>query len=307
MNIFNDIISGDFDYIYECLNKDVIIDNVDTKAWIKNTKTKNGYHERELISEFEFHRGSIIDYKEDRYINLSDSREKKYKKYHKGNIRLVNERIYFKIDNKDYLFPCCVEVEGMRFENTSTVTLEEGKITVTLQDNDKTRKIKDASKFVALREGWEIMGIDISYIGLIKLHCKKAVLNIKDFDIPVDAVEYPTREGGKPIEPTLPPVDPPTPTINYKIDIIGDIEVKEKTTSQYLYVVKADGVEVFDKTVEWSVTDIYGGSSYASINSSGLLIAGAKENIIIRATLTDDNSIFSEKQVKVFSDDWAWG
>lgn len=202
INIFENVINNDFDYIMSSLGEKLFIDNKLVKAWVKNNKTKNGYHERVIISEQEFFRGSIIDYKDLRYLVLSDTVERKYQKYSKGIMRLTNELIYFKIDNKPYLFPCAIETEGMSLKtfNGGVLTLADGTMVANFQRNHLTERIKTGDEFWAMETGWEVVGIDRSFEGLIKVYADKAVVSDKVKNPPSNAEEYPSR----PLDTSIP-------------------------------------------------------------------------------------------------------
>lgn len=202
LNIFDNVINDDFDYIMSSLGQELFIDNKLVKAWVKNTKVNNGYHERAIITEYQFSRGSIIDYEGLRYLILSDTMEKKYSKYFKGNMRLINELIYFKIDGKPYFFPCSIETEGMSLKtfNGGVLTLADGTMAVNLQENELTNKIKINDKFYAMKTGWEVVGIDRSFKGLVKLYSNKATISEEIKNPPADIEEYPSR----PLDPSIP-------------------------------------------------------------------------------------------------------
>lgn len=202
LNIFDNVINDDFDYIISSLGQKLFIDNKLVKAWVKNTKINNGYHERVLITEYQFSRGSIIDYEGLRYLILSDTMEKKYNKYFKGNMRLTNELIYFKIDNKPYFFPSAIETEGMSLKtfNGGVLTLADGTMVVNLQENELTNKIKTGDKFYAMKTGWEVVGVDRSFEGLVKLYGNKATISEDIKNPPSDTEEYPSR----PLDPSIP-------------------------------------------------------------------------------------------------------
>lgn len=202
INIFENVVSNDFDYIMSSLGEELFIDNKLVNAWVKNNKIKNGYHERVIISEQEFFRGSIIDYKGLRYLVLSDTVERKYQKYSKGIMRLANELIYFKIDNKPYLFPCAIETEGMSLKtfNGGVLTLADGSMVANFQRNHLTERIKTGDKFWAMETGWEVVGIDRSFEGLIKVYADKAVVSDDVKNPPSNAEEYPSR----PLDPSIP-------------------------------------------------------------------------------------------------------
>ncbi|MGJ0845951.1 MucBP domain-containing protein [Tissierella praeacuta] len=232
LNIFDNVINDDFDYIMSSLGKELFIDNKLVKAWVKNTKVNNGYHERVLITEHQFSRGSIIDYEGLRYLILSDTMERKYGKYFKGNMRLTNELIYFKIDNKPYFFPSAIETEGMSLKtfNGGVLTLADGTMVVNLQENELTNKIKIKDKFYAMKTGWEVVGIDRSYKGLVKLYSNKATISEDITNPPADTEEYPSR----PLDPSIPRG---SITIKYideegnilDTEVMSDLELKEYT------------------------------------------------------------------------------
>lgn len=239
LNIFDNVINDDFDYIMSSLGKELFIDNKLVKAWVKNTKVNNGYHERVLITEHQFSRGSIIDYEGLRYLILSDTIERKYGKYFKGNMRLTNELIYFKIDNKNYFFPSAIETEGMSLKtfNGGVLTLADGSMVVNLQENELTNKIKIGDKFYAMKTGWEVVGIDRSFEGLVKLYSNKATISDSIQNPPADTEEYPSR----PLDPSIPRG---SITIKYideegnilDTQVMSDLELKE-------YIINAKEVE----------------------------------------------------------------
>ena len=101
-----------------------------------------------------------------------------------------------------------------------------------------------------------------------------------------------------------------TLTHNYSITIIGSAIIKLGMNQSYVAHIYDNGVEVFDKSVVWSIRNQDGttGTAYATITASTGNSATIKATsnssyinkyVILKATLSDDVSVFKEFTIQI--------
>lgn len=94
----------------------------------------------------------------------------------------------------------------------------------------------------------------------------------------------------------------------YTVSITGGTTIKTNRSQSYVAKIFDNGNEVFDKSVVWSIRNQDGtGTLYANISgatgNSVTVTAGSSYNkyVILKATLADDATVFSEFTIKVIS------
>lgn len=183
-------VAEDFQYIIENLGVDVQINAVSTKAVITNTPVNVHYDDKKINTLNVIKRGDKVTYDNGVYLIISEVNGDRYGKY-KGLMRRTNFSLPVKIDEIKELVgynqfgepvykitPINVNEECIVANQTASVvngaiSLPNGNIDLTFQDNDNTKKIKLNDTFTVAGQNYKVIGFDKTEIGLIIVKCEK--------------------------------------------------------------------------------------------------------------------------------------
>jgi len=316
--------------------------------------------------------GDIIEALGSQWINISHTVNVNGV-YEKGLIRQIKYSIKFAMPDGDlYIFPAIIDSRVLDITTNQYISMPDGKIMVTLQENEQSSKLSIDQRFIIMGNAWKIVGIDKSKIGLITLHCEKDmfdtvnddiineiadakkyihtytidILNGDIINLGIDAtlqLEIYCTDNGQIVENpevtylsnnesvatvdsnglvTCHAIGQATITATYKnvsdtiiinvVEVVGDnyeIQFINPATSIYInqtetFNIKVlnNGVEVTDKAVVWSISDITLATIQSSTNNSCTLKASnIFGNVVLRATLADDENVFAEISIKIKS------
>ncbi|WP_066639657.1 Ig-like domain-containing protein [Desulfolucanica intricata] len=276
MNLFK-INENDFNFILANAGRDILINNIPTKALITNTTIKENNNDKYISTLTEIKQGDRIEYNGLYWLVISDVNGKRYDKY-KGVIRACNHNIGFKINNEPVCIPVIAYGSAIGVTTDKFISLPENKIILTMQNNDITSQIKINDTFVKWGRLYTVEGIDLTQPGLINLHCT--------FTSSSTDTEFVCTEAGD---------------INYTpwyITITGETELEPDNTYSYTAkVYDSNGNEHNYLNVTWSVSD---GANSTIDQNGNLTVSAEDENITIYATLEGTN-ITGELNIEIQS------
>ena len=165
-NLFENT-TNDFDYLLNSIGQEVIISNILTRAVITNTKLNIfvDFDDRHIATQTPIKRGDIVEWQDKTWFIFSEIATKRHSKY-KGIMRKANHTIKFIINREIHEFPTIVQSKTFD-EQGGIVSLSTGKVLVTLQDNEQTKKIVNGQRFINTGQAFKIVGIDKSKVGFI--------------------------------------------------------------------------------------------------------------------------------------------
>lgn len=176
-------------------------------------------------------------------------------------------------------------------QQTDALATSSNRFSFICQNNEITYSINYDTKVVALRNFYQITGIDTSNRGLIVLTCEKIAKSdgydySEVFEIPISPTD-PT-EPEEPIDP-----EPPEPTHNYSITIAGNNRPYKSQINTYTATIKDGDVVVTDKSVLWSIDNAsYTFTEQLATTCKVKAPSTAPVKANLRATLSDDALIF---------------
>ncbi|MGG1615303.1 Ig-like domain-containing protein [Paenibacillus sp. NRS-1781] len=127
------------------------------------------------------HTGDIVDYRYERYLITSqvDQNEKSCR----GRIRKCNRRLALNWNGQVKWFDAVVEARTFSTETSKVISIPEGNILVSLQDNTDTRDITLSQRFYMTHQPFKIVGIDRTMNGIILLSCTLDSINTAYDDV----------------------------------------------------------------------------------------------------------------------------
>ncbi|WP_054976106.1 hypothetical protein [Paenibacillus sp. A3] len=128
------------------------------------------------------HTGDLIDYRNERYMIVSqiDKNEQSYR----GRMRKCNFKIAFNFQGNVKWLDAIVEGITFSLRPGNIISLPDGTIFVTLQENADTRDIQLNQRFYNTHQPFQVIGIDRTQTGIVKLSCK-----LDSKSLPYDDVE----------------------------------------------------------------------------------------------------------------------
>ncbi|MGG1619454.1 Ig-like domain-containing protein, partial [Paenibacillus sp. NRS-1781] len=115
------------------------------------------------------HTGDIVDYRYERYLITSqvDQNEKSCR----GRMKKCNQRLALNWSGQVKWFDVVVEARTFSTETGKVISMPEGNILVSLQDNIDTKGITLSQRFYMTHQPFKIVGIDRTMNGIIQLSC----------------------------------------------------------------------------------------------------------------------------------------
>jgi hypothetical protein len=127
------------------------------------------------------HTGDFIDYRNDRYIIMSqiDHNQQSYR----SRIRKCNYSIAFNWNGNVKWFDGIIDGKTFSVDTGSVISMPNGNINVYLQDNADTRDVRLNQRFYSTHQPFKVMGIDHTVTGIIKLNCALDMISTSSDDV----------------------------------------------------------------------------------------------------------------------------
>jgi hypothetical protein len=127
------------------------------------------------------HTGDIVDYRYERYLITSqvDQNEQSCR----GRMRKCNQRLALNWNGQVKWFDVVVEARTFSTESGKVISIPEGNIMVSLQDNADTRGITLSQRFYMTHQPFKIVGMDRTMNGIIQLSCTLDSINTAYDDV----------------------------------------------------------------------------------------------------------------------------
>lgn len=178
-NLFQPI--TDFEYILQSIGKTVTVNDVPIQAVITNASNpKNPYDEKFISTLAEIKRGDLINYNSTDWLVVNQIADMRYSSKYKGLMRKCDYTIKFNFEGDIKEFPVLIDSKVFNVTEDRYFLIPDGKIMVTLQENENTNSIDINQRFIKLDHAWKVTGIDRTQKGLIILTCDQDQFNIDD-------------------------------------------------------------------------------------------------------------------------------
>ncbi|KJD42415.1 Ig-like domain-containing protein [Paenibacillus terrae] len=127
------------------------------------------------------HTGDSVDYRYEQYLITSqvDRNEKSCR----GRMRKCNQRLALNWNGQVKWFDAVVEARTFSTETGKVISMPEGNILVTVQDNADTRNIALNQRFYMTHQPFKVTGIDRTMNGIIQLSCTLDSINTAYDDV----------------------------------------------------------------------------------------------------------------------------
>ncbi len=160
----------------------VHINGVRQLALIRDaTNTIQMTDEKIIRAATPLHTGDIVDYRYERYLITSqvDQNEKSCR----GRMRKCNQWLALNWNGQVKWFDSVVEARTFSTETGKVISMPEGNILVSLQDNADTRNIALNQRFYITHQPFKIVGMDRTMNGSIQLSCTLDSINTAYDDV----------------------------------------------------------------------------------------------------------------------------
>ncbi|WP_223264246.1 Ig-like domain-containing protein [Paenibacillus sp. IHB B 3084] len=127
------------------------------------------------------HTGDIVDYRYERYLITSqvDRNEKSFR----GRMKKCKQRLALNWNGEVQWFDAVVEARTFSTETGKVISMPEGNILFTVQDNADTKGITLSQRFYMTHQSFKIVGIDRTMNGIIQLSCTLDSINTAYDDV----------------------------------------------------------------------------------------------------------------------------
>lgn len=254
-------------YVLREMGKAVKINGTCARALMNNSKINLHTDYRHMISIDKVQRGDLITWDNESWLVLSEVAQKRYT-YYRSEIRKCNFTVNFVIDELVKPMACIIDSVTTDKLTNRLFEMPDGKMVITLPNNDLTEKIEVNHRIVKFNTAWRVYGHDFTEDGLIKLFVERQLPSEKD-----DMVNE----------------IPDGLDLNYAIIINNsETELAPGATLQINAVVTLNS-RVADKPLSFAVDN----EELATIDSNGLLTAIDEGNVTITATMADNPTIMA--------------
>lgn len=133
------------------------------------------------------HTGDIVDYRYERYLITSqvDQNEQSCR----GRMKKCNQRLAINWNGQVKWFDAVVEARTFSTETGKVISMPEGNILASLQDNADTRNIALNQRFYITHQPFKIVGMDRILNGIIQLSCTLDNINTAYDDVENNIVD----------------------------------------------------------------------------------------------------------------------
>lgn len=239
-------------------------------------------------------RGSIVEFDNSKWIVVSkpiSNQVYKIAKIYECNNEFKWQDKNLNIHSSPVLILDKTSVYSDGLNVSKFITLTDDQILITIPNNPHTKQLKIDKRIIFNNDIDNVYKItkiqDLVHEGLIYITMSRGEYNSANDNVELGICDYVVAT----------PPQEPTP-IGYSIVVSGDNTINRSGSKTYNAKVYADGEEVFDKTVVWSLNN----SNGSIISSTGLscvvkgLVIG---NVVLKAELSDDTSVFGEKTIQI--------
>lgn len=160
----------------------VHINSVKQLALIRDaTDTIQMTDEKIIRAATPLHTGDIVDYRYEHYLITSqvDQNEKSCR----GKMRKCNQRLALNWSGQVKWFDAVVEARTFSTETGKVISMPEGNILITVQDNTDTKGITLSQRFYITHQPFKVTGIDRTMNGIIQLSCTLDSINTAYDDV----------------------------------------------------------------------------------------------------------------------------
>ena len=267
MNLFK-YIDDDYNYLLSMAGDTVLVNDIfPIKAMINNlpVNRNNAFNDlRKISSVSELTRGDSISWNNEEWLIISEIAGKRFNHY-KGIIQRCNYNIKFIFsDGIIREFPVILDSRVYDTETNQFITVPTGKVIVTMQNNEYSRKIKANQRFIKMDNAYKVIGKDLTKNGLIILYCDLDVIKSND------DVENEVANGNDYVL-TLTITNGDTASIN-----VGD-------NLQLNISLKLNDEDVTDKEISFTSSN----PEVATVNESGLITGTGEGECSITAYLKE--------------------
>ncbi|MET3212159.1 UNVERIFIED_CONTAM: hypothetical protein ABIC26_005175 [Paenibacillus sp. PvR008] len=160
----------------------VHINNVKQLALIQDATDHIQMTDEKIIrAATPLHTGDIVDYRDERYLITSQVEQNE--KSCRGRMKKCNQRLALNWSGEVKWFDAVVEARTFSTETGKVISIPEGNILITVQDNTDTRGITLSQRFYMTHQPFKIVGIDRTMNGLIQLSCTLDGINTAYDDV----------------------------------------------------------------------------------------------------------------------------
>ncbi|AIQ11340.1 Ig-like domain-containing protein [Paenibacillus durus] len=158
------------------------INGMQQKALIHDAVDKIQSADEKIIrAVVPLHTGDFIDYRDERYIITSQIDINEYS--YRGRMRKCNFQIAFNWNGNVKWFDAIVEGKSFSIDTGSVISLPDGSINISLQDNADTRDIALNQRFYNTNQPFKVKGINRTLKGIIQLSCTLDSMNTAYDDV----------------------------------------------------------------------------------------------------------------------------
>lgn len=167
---------SDYQEVFITDIKNIKVNNIDRLAIIEDDKEKTIDY-KTIITDFSIFTGNIVQYQNYNWIIVSEvSNNNTYK----ATIRRADHIIKMYIDDILNRIPAIIESSTQTIAESSQISVVEGNIKVTVQDNSITNKITYENTFIKMGSKWKVNGFTAENPGLKYLYCSNTQFGSND-------------------------------------------------------------------------------------------------------------------------------
>ena len=255
--------------------KVIEINGLDAIGFFMEIDNKSSTDEKYLFAGInQVSQGNVIQYNNTKWL-CTENPVNINNVYDKSIIKQVKYSIKFAMPSGSLnIFPSIIDTKALDTNTGQYITMPEGKILVTMPENEDSNNITVDLRFIIMGSAWKVTGIDKSKIGLITLYC-----DINQFDTVNDDIENEIADKVKYIH---------TYTINITNGDSAELDYRE-TTLQLTVECKDNGAVVENPVVTYSSDN----EEVATVDNNGLVTCHAIGEAVITATYNNVSDTFN--------------
>jgi hypothetical protein len=175
MNMFDD--DSNFIYILRMMGQKVKINGKEEQVLISNYRDRKIDYKK-IKAIVPFHTGDLIEYQGSNWLIIGEV--SKTNTIYKATMQKANRTVKMYIDNTLRELPSIIETSTQTINTGNTISIVEGNIKVTIQDNSITNKIDYLDQFIKMGAKWQVNGFTSELVGVKYLYCSKISFSEED-------------------------------------------------------------------------------------------------------------------------------
>jgi hypothetical protein len=159
-----------FDFLIFEKGEDILYNGATAKALLINSTSEINYEDdKEIITDFPFKTGDLIQYHNSNWFVFGQVAKHQYLKTYRSRIRKVEQSFKIIMDNRLQVIPAIFEPDTQSISTSAVLRIWSGNLKVVIQDTNLAKRIAINLEFIKMGAKWRVDGFTTEQMKLLIL------------------------------------------------------------------------------------------------------------------------------------------